>query len=139
MLFFIELCLFINVSYYFQICFRVGSVLSTVSVTLERFFAIVFPLRDVTCIKRWLIPMTTAFTVIYNFPKVNHRLLFIRINQREKYGEQFNDLWNLLLLFVVAHTTFNVIQWVKRTNISAFVKCFLKSTSNDYIAGNGNF
>ena len=48
---------------------RVGSVLSTVSVTLERFFAIVFPLRDVTCIKRWLIPVTTSFTIIYNFPK----------------------------------------------------------------------
>ena len=48
---------------------RVGSVLSTVSVTLERFFAIVFPLRDVTCIKRWLIPASTTFTVVYNFPK----------------------------------------------------------------------
>ncbi len=48
---------------------RVGSVLSTVSVTLERFFAIVFPLRDVTCIKRWLIPASTTFTIIYNFPK----------------------------------------------------------------------
>ena len=43
--------------------------LSTVSVTLERFFAIVFPLRDVTCIKRWLIPASTTFTVVYNFPK----------------------------------------------------------------------
>jgi hypothetical protein len=40
-----------------------------VSVTLERFFAIVFPLRDVTCIKRWLIPASTLFTVTYNLPK----------------------------------------------------------------------
>jgi hypothetical protein len=49
--------------------FRVGSVFSTLSVTLERFFAIVFPLRDVTCVKRCLIPATTLFTVIFNLPK----------------------------------------------------------------------
>ncbi len=49
--------------------FRVGSVFSTLSVTLERFFAIVFPLRDVSCIKSWLIPFTTIFTIVFNFPK----------------------------------------------------------------------
>lgn len=49
--------------------FRVGSVFATLSVTLERFFAIVFPLRDFSCVKRWLIPTTVMFTAAYNVPK----------------------------------------------------------------------
>ena len=48
---------------------RVGSVFATLSVTLERFFAIVFPFRDVDVIKRWLIPATVLFTITYNIPK----------------------------------------------------------------------
>ncbi len=48
---------------------RVGSVFATLSVTLERFFAIVFPFKDVDVVKRWLIPATVTFTVTYNIPK----------------------------------------------------------------------
>ena len=48
---------------------RVGSVFATLSVTLERFFAIVFPFKDVDVLKKWLIPSTVVFTVIYNIPK----------------------------------------------------------------------
>lgn len=48
---------------------RVGSVFATLSVTLERFFAIVFPFKDVDVVKRWLIPATIMFTVTYNIPK----------------------------------------------------------------------
>lgn len=48
---------------------RVGSVFATLSVTLERFFAIVFPFKDVDVVKRWLIPATITFTVTYNIPK----------------------------------------------------------------------
>ena len=54
---------------------RVGSVLSTVSVTLERFFAIVFPLRDVTCIKRWLIPGPILQTSFPQKQKIAKKLL----------------------------------------------------------------
>jgi len=49
--------------------FRVGSAFATLSVTVERFFAIVFPLRDFRCIKKWLLPATAIFTIIYNIPK----------------------------------------------------------------------
>ena len=48
---------------------RVGSVFATLSVTLERFFAIVFPFKDVDVVKRWLIPSTVIFTFVYNIPK----------------------------------------------------------------------
>ena len=48
---------------------RVGSVFATVSVTLERFFAIVFPFKDVNRLKKFLIPSTVVFTIIYNIPK----------------------------------------------------------------------
>ena len=48
---------------------RVGSVFATLSVTLERFFAIVFPFKDVDVVKRWLIPGTVIFTIVYNVPK----------------------------------------------------------------------
>jgi hypothetical protein len=48
---------------------RVGSVFATLSVTLERFFAIVFPFKDVDVVKRWLIPTTVIFTITYNIPK----------------------------------------------------------------------
>ena len=49
--------------------FRVGSAFATLSVTLERFFAIVFPLKDFNCIKKWLLPLTTTFTFLFNIPK----------------------------------------------------------------------
>ena len=42
--------------------FRLGSVLATLSVTLERFFAIVKPLKDLRFVKRRLIPATIIFT-----------------------------------------------------------------------------
>ena len=48
---------------------RVGSAFATLSVTVERFFAIVFPLKDFRCIKKWLLPFTAIFTVVYNIPK----------------------------------------------------------------------
>ena len=49
--------------------FRVGSAFATLSVTVERFFAIVFPLKDFRCVKKWLLPSTAIFTVVYNIPK----------------------------------------------------------------------
>lgn len=57
------------ISYGLSHTFRVGSVYSTLSVTLERFFAIVFPFKDFDNVKRWLIPFTTCFAILYNIPK----------------------------------------------------------------------
>ena len=47
---------------------RTGSVYLTMSVTLERYFAIVRPLASFR-IKRCLIPISIAFAGIYNIPR----------------------------------------------------------------------
>ena len=54
--------------YGFLHMFRVGSVLATLSVSVERFIAIIYPLRT---IKRTFFLITTSltFTIIYNIPR----------------------------------------------------------------------
>ena len=47
---------------------RVGSVFVTMSVTIERYFAIVHPLR-VFKQKRYLLPTPIVATLLYNIPK----------------------------------------------------------------------
>ena len=47
---------------------RTGSVYLTMSVTLERYFAIVRPLSSFG-IKRWLVPISITFAAIYNVPR----------------------------------------------------------------------
>ena len=49
---------------------RTGSVYVTMSITLERYFAIVHPLKDFMILKKFLLPFTVVFSVIYNLPKV---------------------------------------------------------------------
>ena len=51
---------------------RTGSVYVTLSVTLERYFAIVHPLKHFT-IKKYLLPVTVVFAFAYNIPKVRLR------------------------------------------------------------------
>jgi len=48
--------------------FRVGSVYVTLSVTFERFHAIICPLRQFRW-KKYLLKMSIAFSLIYNIPK----------------------------------------------------------------------
>lgn len=48
---------------------RMGSVYITMSVTLERFFAVVHPLKNFKA-KRFLLPGTAIFSIAYNLPKV---------------------------------------------------------------------
>ncbi|CAM6054402.1 unnamed protein product [Sphagnum tenellum] len=59
----------IPITYGLSHTFRVGSVYSTLNVTLERFFAIVLPFRDFSSLKKWLLPSTAVFAVAYNVPK----------------------------------------------------------------------
>ena len=47
---------------------RVGSVLMTLSVTLERFFAIVYPLKRLR-LKTALLATSAAITSLYNIPR----------------------------------------------------------------------
>ena len=47
---------------------RVGSVFMTLSVTLERFFAIVYPLKRLR-LKSILIGASTLLSVVYNIPR----------------------------------------------------------------------
>jgi len=48
--------------------FRVGSVYVTLSVTFERFHAIICPLRQFRW-KKYLLTMSVVFSLIYNIPK----------------------------------------------------------------------
>ena len=47
---------------------RVGSVLGTLSVTLERFFAIVYPLKRIEKTK-FLIYLSLVGSIVYNIPR----------------------------------------------------------------------
>ena len=49
---------------------RTGSVYVTISITVERYFAIVHPLKDFMAIKKFLLPFTIFFSVAYNIAKV---------------------------------------------------------------------
>ena len=49
---------------------RTGSVYVTISITVERYFAIVHPLKDFMAIKKVLMPFTIAFSILFNLMKV---------------------------------------------------------------------
>ena len=66
------------ISYGLTNTFRLGSVFATLSVTLERFFAIVVPLKDFYCVKRWLVPLTVVAPG-NNFPISHIRVLYKQI------------------------------------------------------------
>ena len=47
---------------------RTGSVYLTLAVTIERYFAIVHPFKNIK--KKLFIPVTAIFAIVYNIPKV---------------------------------------------------------------------
>ena len=61
---------------------RTGSVYLTMSVTLERYFAIVRPLSSFY-MKKWLVPISIVFAIFYNFPRFFEleRYIFIPTNE----------------------------------------------------------
>lgn len=61
---------------------RIGSVFMTLSVTLERFCAIVYPLKHYRLKTRLLIMGSTLFTILYNVP----RFFEFKTIFKEKYG-----------------------------------------------------
>ena len=56
---------------------RSGSVFVTVAVTLERYFAIVYPFKDFK-LKKGLLPIAIFFAILYNIPKVRKTISFYR-------------------------------------------------------------
>jgi hypothetical protein len=50
---------------------RMGSVYITMSVTLERFFVVVYPLKKFRIKKKVLLPLVAVLSLLYNLPKVN--------------------------------------------------------------------
>ena len=55
---------------------RTGSVYVTMAVTMERYFAIVHPLKDFK-MKKALLPMATGFALLYNLPKVCNSIVIV--------------------------------------------------------------
>ena len=65
---------------------RAGSVYVTMVVTIERYFAIVHPLKDFR-LKRALLPIAMFFAVAYNIPKVRvHPSVFSNLKFHPKYS-----------------------------------------------------
>ena len=62
-----------------------GSVLATLSVTIERFFAIVLPLKDLLFLKRKLIPATIL--IAGNI----YVIVYVYISQGDKYCLEIYD------------------------------------------------
>ena len=58
---------------------RSGSVYVTMAVTIERYFAIVHPLKDFK-IKKALLPIAVIFAIVYNIPKVisNYTIQYLK-------------------------------------------------------------
>ena len=56
---------------------RSGSVYVTMAVTLERYFAIVYPFKDFK-LKKALLPIAIFFAILYNIPKVRKTSSFYR-------------------------------------------------------------
>ena len=54
---------------------RSGSVFVTMAVTLERYFAIVYPFKDFK-LKKGLLPIAIFFAILYNIPKVRKTISF---------------------------------------------------------------
>ena len=49
---------------------RTGSVYVTMSITFERYLAMVKPFKSIK-VKKCLLPIAITFAILYNFPKVN--------------------------------------------------------------------
>ena len=74
---------------------RMGSVYTTMSVTLERFFAVVHPLKKYD-VKKFLIPGTVFLSVVYNIPKVSinarKHCCFLRLVRKSVFFSRFSDI-----------------------------------------------
>ena len=73
---------------------RTGSVYLTMSVTLERYFAIVRPLSSFY-MKRWLVPISIVFAIFYNFPRFFEleRYIFLPTNETLVRGTTLRQAW----------------------------------------------
>lgn len=129
---------------------------STLSVTLERFFAIVFPFKDFDTVKRFLIPFTAAFAVLYNIPKYFELTTEVdaktnetaatatelRANPHYKHYYIFWSKFLLIELFpYLLILVLNSFILVKILKSSKFRKRILRSTTRRYRyhgGGNGN-
>ena len=60
---------------------RTGSVYVTMSVTFERYLAMVKPFKSVK-VKKFLLPFAITFAVLYNFPKVSTYVIQPQLNKK---------------------------------------------------------
>ena len=65
------------ISYGLTNTFRLGTVLATLSVTLERYFAIVLPLKDLYLVKKCLVPLTIVVTGDTHFmTRIRYKIIY---------------------------------------------------------------
>ena len=82
----------VSFSYGFAHIGRVGSVFITLSVTIERFFAITYPLKKLN-LKRWLILSSVSGAVLYNLPRffeLRYMILTYRVVQKNSCMFEFS-------------------------------------------------
>ncbi|XP_040565534.1 FMRFamide receptor [Lepeophtheirus salmonis] len=110
---------------------RVGSVYVTVAVTLERYFAIVYPVRNFNC-KSYFLTIISIFTVLYNIPKffelrITHGTNGTRIEETELRKNEvyikYYILWSKFIIlevipyFIILFLNFNIVRTVRKSNL----------------------
>ena len=116
---------------------RTGSVYLTMSVTLERYFAIVRPLSSFY-MKRWLVPISIVFAIFYNFPRFFEleRYIFIPTNetlvrgttlrQNQLYISIYNTWMKMVSTFpFFFHYSFSLLFFSKSYRFKFFKPFFL--------------
>ena len=98
------------ISYGLTLTFRLGSVLATLSVTLERFFAIVFPLKNVRRLKRWLIPGSVILTGKWTFKED------ILYRRRKKYSYRYITYIDTMANFFFSNIQLSNVFWNHNCN-----------------------
>ena len=90
---------------------RSGSVYVTMAVTIERYFAIVHPLKDFK-MKKALLPLAMAFAIIYNIPKASQKSFSIVKNWLKSAGHCLKitqngafEIWHFPPIFVLLKLT----------------------------------
>ena len=84
------------------------------SVTLERFFVVVYPLKKFR-MKKFLLPIVAAFSLLYNLPKVSKQLRWEKgfLSVYNHYQFWFLHSWFTCELSPGYHQLFNTLKKIQ--------------------------